>query len=316
MVNQIVYRRSESTYENPNSLSIWEKLYEFDNFDDAKSELITNGKRLTEEFYNKYQQGCAFHIINVVSSDTESMDYYKWSWTHNGIHNLYNTNRIKGKTYVFSELSYQMVINEYRKYNKSTKRFIEYYKDEGIITDLPLDILKESLENNYLFKMNQQKEYLESFISKFEEILKETICTIEHSRINRYIKEKKENYENQIKIISTKYEYEKELLKYSFFVRYSMYDTWKGYVKIPENKDFFRNLNKIKFNFNYSTTEIGRILDIQGDKYVRILTNGTNCISTVGYYEDVLKEIIVVCKAFENYPQYLKIERLKEKKTH
>ena len=70
MVKYIIYIRSESTYLNNNGLNIWEKINdENNNFEDAKSELILNGKRLTEEFYEKHHQGCAFHIIDELDND-------------------------------------------------------------------------------------------------------------------------------------------------------------------------------------------------------------------------------------------------------
>ena len=188
--------------------------------------------------------------------------------------------------YIFSEKIYQIVSLIYKKsllgvYNFNNEFFhlgnIVYYSDNGII-----DVFSEKTLNY-----------------KFNEIIN---------------KEPFPSYSYHETITNVSKDLKKELLKYNY-VRHSMYDLWKVYIKLPRNcYNYFKNNNipfsyisKIKFNFKYKLTKFNGIIDLNDSIFVKFVTNTCNCGAFIGRYNtDLLCEILIICKQVYNIEDELK----------
>ena len=137
----IVYLRSMTTYDDhqlqnlqsDNPLRIFNALAFFNKVNDAEKYILKNGTTITKNFEKSYKEGCALCIIdqtnfNLVFDDLE--DYLN-------IVNIDFCNK-PYPTYVFSEKSYKMVMNEHlifvsHDWMNPIPKWIKYIKTNGSI---------------------------------------------------------------------------------------------------------------------------------------------------------------------------------------
>jgi len=108
-----LYNYSENKMYNYSELNIIYPVKCFETYDIALEWLLKNGISITNGFYEKYEQGCAFMIIENPKTDENNFyDFFEWCDTYmsNTWLNLTITH------YVFSEESYKMCLDEHLRY--------------------------------------------------------------------------------------------------------------------------------------------------------------------------------------------------------
>lgn len=143
----IVYIRSMCTYkdyynfdkldkyiEYDDELNIFEPVGFFNNYDSAYNWLIENGKKLTDNFFELHDQGCAFVIVFKKTIQTESDELEDFlSQT-----DLYLLDRTRYH-YTFSKESNDMCLTEHLRYvshewDTNFPNWIKYVQDKDNIS--------------------------------------------------------------------------------------------------------------------------------------------------------------------------------------
>lgn len=118
-----------------------ELIYEFINYEMAHKYVLDNGKKITNDFFNDYKQGCSFCILQI----DNTMDGYT--------------------IFVFSENSYNMVMNEHIKMVQlfladPIPNWIVYIKNNTIFYGCNNEFFEKILN---IIDKKYHKKYIEEF---------------------------------------------------------------------------------------------------------------------------------------------------------
>ena len=169
----MVYIISMTTYcdhdykelQPKNVLNICNVVSVFPDFNSAEKWLFKHGKKLNDNFYELYEQGCAFNIVEHKNYTTD--DNFEDFLNNSGI-DMYMTNR-QFPTYVFSSSSYNMVLNEHfifvsHDWSESIPWWITYIAEDG-------NVLKGCTDDHFKKCLAfYRDEYKEAEIQKFEKL--------------------------------------------------------------------------------------------------------------------------------------------------
>lgn len=143
-------------------LNIIQPIGFFANEKKAIEYLLMKGKAFTEQFHEEHGQGCAFTIKAMVNADENLIDYLQEE-----VPSLYWTDK-STSWYVFSEVSYQMCLNEHLIYlshdwDRSFPGWIKYVLDDGKIqTGCDLQHLQKA-HNVFTYRYNDENRKREEF---------------------------------------------------------------------------------------------------------------------------------------------------------
>lgn len=179
-------------------------------------------------------------------------------------------------SYCFTQFCFDEIINHYNYTQYYLYLNVIFYKEDGsYIKDIPLEVREKNLLETYQKNSSSNIFYCED---SFNQILFSEAAEI--------------------------YNIKKELLRYHFYTRNSMYDLTKIYIRLPKFIIKYMDENNIteftneQFKFLYNTTNVNSrgILNTGEHLFARFTSLGCNNIARHQQGLPMYKEILNICK--------------------